>query len=77
MNIPKECLSCRTQIIRMELFEMNCDHIKKKSCPCRLCLVKTMCKESCDSFMNFMKDHEIIKNNKSYIYYTDYTYYII
>lgn len=44
----KQCIGCGD-------YENECiiKYIEKGECPCRICLVKTMCEDACEEFILF------------------------
>ena len=38
-----------------------------EECPCRICLVKSMCSSMCDNYAKQFKNKRILRNKKDYI----------
>jgi hypothetical protein len=52
-KVHKDCKGCRTYMFRLEANynDLRCmdKHIKK--CPCRKCIIKSMCKTECEEYL--------------------------
>jgi hypothetical protein len=53
MTVHDECKGCYTYMYRIKNYpdeENACDPLEIKNCPCRICIVKSMCNSECKDY---------------------------